>query len=338
VHATSDIHYYVGSACSALTGTVGIDDEVAPNGSVIFQIFADGTKLYDSGLVTGSSAAQKFSVSLTGKNDLELVVTDGGNGNNYDHADWAQPQITCGAQQATTISAVQVSGITTTGATISWSTNNPADSQVDYGTTTSYGASTTLNSSLVTSHSQVLSGLTANTTYHYRAKSRDAGGTLVASPDATFTTPAAGSTTTYLSDLSWTSMSNGWGPAEKDISNGEQGSGDGHTLSIRGVTYTKGLGVHAASDIKYNVGGTCSTFVSDIGIDDEVQPNGSVIFQVWGDGIKLYDSGLVTGTTAALHPSVNIAGKTTLELIVTDGGNGNNYDHADWAGAKITCP
>src|SRR5207247_4304711 len=82
------------------------------------------------------------------------------------------------------------------GASIAWTTNEASDSQVEYGTTTAYGSSTTLNTSLVTSHSVNLSGLAANTTYHYRVKSRDAAGNLAVSGDQTFTT-AASTTTIY---------------------------------------------------------------------------------------------------------------------------------------------
>ncbi|MDM7995935.1 MAG: fibronectin type III domain-containing protein [Acidobacteriota bacterium] len=97
--------------------------------------------------------------------------------------------------QAPTITGVSASGITATGATISWTSNEAADSQVEYGTTLSYGTSTTLNSSLVTSHSQSLSGLAASTTYHYRVKSRDAAGNLATSGDYTFTTVDASDNT-----------------------------------------------------------------------------------------------------------------------------------------------
>jgi parallel beta-helix repeat protein len=95
-----------------------------------------------------------------------------------------------------TISAVNESGITANGATITWTTNVASSSQVEYGTTTSYGSSTTLNPSLVTSHSISLSGLSPNTLYHYRVKSADAAGNLATSPDYTFTTTAAASSTT----------------------------------------------------------------------------------------------------------------------------------------------
>src|SRR5262249_5861280 len=87
------------------------------------------------------------------------------------------------------ISNVAAGGINATGATITWTTDFNSDSQVEYGTTTAYGQSTTLNSALVTAHSQGLSGLTAGRVYHYRVKSRDAYGNLALSVDFTFTTP-----------------------------------------------------------------------------------------------------------------------------------------------------
>ncbi len=69
--------------------------------------------------------------------------------------------------------------------TITWDTNVPADSQVQYGADASYGSSSVLEPGQVTSHTVQLSGLTAATSYHFSAQS---GG--VASPDGTFTTAA----------------------------------------------------------------------------------------------------------------------------------------------------
>lgn len=89
------------------------------------------------------------------------------------------------------ISSVSSSSITTTSATIAWTTNEASDTQVEYGMTTSYGSSSALNNSLVTSHSAFASGLSASTLYHYRAKSRDAAGNLAVTADFTFTTASA---------------------------------------------------------------------------------------------------------------------------------------------------
>src|SRR3989338_4590446 len=88
------------------------------------------------------------------------------------------------------ISDVQSTTITSNSATITWTTNEPSDSQIEYGLTTSYGSQTTSNSNLVTSHSQTITGLTASTLYHYRVKSRDISNNLAISGDFTFTTTA----------------------------------------------------------------------------------------------------------------------------------------------------
>ena len=59
------------------------------------------------------------------------------------------------------ISGVSVSSITQSGATISWTTDQASDSQVAYGTTTSYGSTTRLNATATTAHSQTITGLAA---------------------------------------------------------------------------------------------------------------------------------------------------------------------------------
>jgi hypothetical protein len=76
-------------------------------------------------------------------------------------------------------------------------------------------------------------------------------------------------------------------------------------LTLRGKTYSTGIGTHADSTITYQLGGKYSTFNSDIGIDDEVAGLGSVIFQVLGDGKTLYTSGTLSGKSAVAN--VNVA-------------------------------
>ena len=70
-----------------------------------------------------------------------------------------------------TIGNVAVGSVTSTGATVTWTTNVGATSQVRYGTTTGYGQTTALDTSLVTAHSQALVGLQAGTVYHYQVVS-----------------------------------------------------------------------------------------------------------------------------------------------------------------------
>jgi glucose/arabinose dehydrogenase len=130
---------------------------------------------------------------------------------------------------------------------------------------------------------------------------------------------------------------NGWGPYEVNRSNGEQGAADGLQISIGGVLYQRGIGVHAPSDLRFNLNRTCSgSLVADLGVDDEVGDNGSVVFQVYLDGVLAYDSGLLTGASLRKTAIVPVANKAELRLVVTDGGNGDGYDHADWGGARVT--
>lgn len=96
---------------------------------------------------------------------------------------------------APVLSAIQSGSITYTTAAISWTTNEAADTQIEYGTTTSYGSSTTLDSTMTTSHTQTISNLTAAMVYHYRVLSTDASGNQAVSGDNTFSTLALPDTT-----------------------------------------------------------------------------------------------------------------------------------------------
>ncbi len=89
-----------------------------------------------------------------------------------------------------TITAIVSSNITDSGATIAWATNEPSDAQVEFGRTTAYGNSTSLDAKLATIHSDSLNGLLANTLYHYRVKSKDMARNLATSADFTFSTLA----------------------------------------------------------------------------------------------------------------------------------------------------
>src|SRR5258708_32651464 len=79
-------------------------------------------------------------------------------------------------QSTLVISNVQTGSVTTSGSQIVWSTNIPANSSVDYGTTTAYGTSTPVDSAMVTSHQVTLSGLAPGTTYYYQVNSTDSKG------------------------------------------------------------------------------------------------------------------------------------------------------------------
>jgi hypothetical protein len=140
----------------------------------------------------------------------------------------------------------------------------------------------------------------------------------------------------YLGDIAWYHMANGLGPAEKNKSNGNQADGDGKAITLSGTTYTKGLGVHAPSELVYYLGGMGVKFTADVGADDEVGTAGSVQFIVYGDTKKLYASGAMTGSTATKKVDVDVTGVQALRLLVTQSNNNNTSDHADWADARVT--
>src|SRR5260221_7861643 len=109
---------------------------------------------------------------------------------------------------------------------------------------------------------------------------------------------------TFVSDLTPTSSTNGSGPIHLDKSQ------NGNTITLRGTTYTKGLGVRANSDVIYNLAGQFTSFISDLGIDDEVGASGAAEFQIFADGTKIYDSGstLLVGGGVVDHIVVNVTG------------------------------
>ncbi|MEU3341904.1 NPCBM/NEW2 domain-containing protein [Streptomyces sp. NPDC006668] len=147
--------------------------------------------------------------------------------------------------------------------------------------------------------------------------------------------PPAG--TSSLGDLPWLSATNGYGPVERNTSNGESKAGDGHPITLGGVVYAKGLGVHADSDVEFYTGTACTTLTADVGVDDEKGAKGTVAFEVWADGTKVASTGVLTNAMPAQPLTADVTGAQVVRLVVTDGGDGNDSDHADWADARLTC-
>lgn len=143
--------------------------------------------------------------------------------------------------------------------------------------------------------------------------------------------------TSYLSDLPWLSTANGWGPVERDTSNGESAAGDGNPLTVGGAVYAKGLGVHAQSAVEYYAGGACETVTAQVGVDDEEGADGSVAFEIRADGTTVASTGTLTNAQAAQGVSADVSGARVISLVVTDGGDGTTSDHGDWGDARLSC-
>jgi hypothetical protein len=168
----------------SVTVTADATDNVAVS-TVQFQL--DGARL--GAPVTGSGPLYNLSWNTTTASNtshtLTAVATD-------TYGNTASSSISVTVSNPPLISAVAAGSVSSSGATITWTTSTASSSQVAYGTTASYGSTSPLNGALVTSHSVVLSGLAASTTYHFQVLSRDAQGRLASSADFTFSTSAPG--------------------------------------------------------------------------------------------------------------------------------------------------
>ncbi len=106
---------------------------------------------------------------------------------------------------APVITNVSASSETEMSAVVSWLTDEPASSQVEYGRTVDYGSTTALDEQLVASHIVGLDSLEPRTFYHFRVKSTDQAGNEALSGDYTFATAAPKSP--YVLEL----LSSEWG-------------------------------------------------------------------------------------------------------------------------------
>jgi alpha-galactosidase len=90
-HANSVMHVELKGCCRRFSAYVGVDDEVeGKGGSVRFRVYADGERLYDSGVMRAGEEAKYVDVDLAGREMMKLVVDAAGDNTSYDHADWGQ--------------------------------------------------------------------------------------------------------------------------------------------------------------------------------------------------------------------------------------------------------
>lgn len=188
--------------CPSFAGTVNLS-WTAPTTNSDGTVLSDlaGYKVY-YGTSSGSYAS---SVNVGNVTSYQITLADGSTyyfavtaydiyGNESAYSSQAYKYV--GADTAApTISGVYTSSLSYNSVTVNWTTNEASDTQVKYGATQSYGASTALGSTLVTSHSQTVTGLSPSTLYYFQVLSRDASNNLGTSSGHSFTTQAAPDTT-----------------------------------------------------------------------------------------------------------------------------------------------
>jgi chitodextrinase len=144
-----------------------------------------GYQVYRNGILVGTPDGLSYAdTGLASSTTYSYTVTAYDTAGNVS-AQSAAAQVTT---QAPAISIVSANFVTPTGVTVTWSTNEPANSQLVYGLTNAYGSGPITSGNMTTTHAITLSELTVSTTYHFQVQSVDATGNVALSADNVFTT------------------------------------------------------------------------------------------------------------------------------------------------------
>lgn len=321
-HANAEIVYNLeGTEYEYFESYVGVDRNIARQNksSIIFQVLADGKKIYDSGLMKWDDEAKLVRVSLKDVSELKLIIDNAGNGNSSDHGSFGDAKfLTTNSKPTLTI---------------------PKDINTKLGVSVDLDgeySATDIEDGDITSNVTVEGQANFNKpgTYSITYSVTDSDENIITAVRKVKVVDMNDSI--YLSDIDWKSSNNSYGRATKDI------SASGRTLRLTDengneVAYEKGIGTHSTSTIIYDLTGKdYGYFTSYVGVDRHMFGTvGSVTFEVWLDGSKVYDSGVMNSRNSQKFVEVNLAGAKEMKLIATDGGNGNGSDHATWGDSKL---
>jgi hypothetical protein len=174
----------------SVSGTINVTANASDNAGVIgVQFLLDGNNLGAEDVTSPYSISWNTGLSANGSHTLSALARDAAG-----NIGTATNVIVNIVNSTPVISAIAVSSITFNSAIITWTTNVPTTSKVNFGTTVSYGLSTLQDQTLVTSHSLILEGLNPGTLYHYQVLSNASDGTPAVSADNTFTSAALAAT------------------------------------------------------------------------------------------------------------------------------------------------
>jgi alpha-galactosidase len=144
--------------------------------------------------------------------------------------------------------------------------------------------------------------------------------------------PAVAETTVWLDELDLSAMTCGWETPQAKRSVG------GNPLTVDGTRYERGVGTHAESWFVLEANGHALSFEALVGVDDEelIRGKGSVVFHVYADQKLVAQTKQVRATMAAKKVKADLTGAKLVILHVSDSGDGDSFDHADWCDAFFT--
>lgn len=320
-HATSRIVYDVaGKNYGYFESYVGIDQTMKNStaANAIFRVLVDGTVRYDSGAMRAADSMKLVRLNISGASTVELVADSNG-GNSQDHTVWA------GARFSKASSAPVINAPNST-------YTDAADVKLEdiLSKVTATDVEDGDLSSRVTYKTNYVAGKTGSFDITYSVTDSEGNTTELARKIVIV------NSSVYVSDTTWKSAKVGWGSIKTDLSL------NGNTIKLfdengEKKSYSKGLGIHAPSEVVYDLTGkNYYYFVSDVGVDATAANNlSSVVFQVYVDGVLKAETPVMRKNTPVEHIAVDLTGASTLKLVVTNAGNGNANDHANWADAKF---
>ncbi|GEM_PF-1881148 len=334
-HAKSEIIYKLGGEFDGFESFIGVDCETGNNGSVEFLIYTDGKKRHSSGIMYGGEPAERISVSLLGipdcrqaSKELKLLVKDGGDDINYDHADWADAKII-----RKDGSAIFLSEIEPLKSSQEWGELG-FDKSVDSNTltlkrvcnlpveiTASIGNKDIILAPENGIYRGKLGGLIPGK-HRILIKAHRSPYTIYKTSFLQISPPGI----TFLSDLIPIEVEGSFEP-DRNCRN--------QLIHLDKKTYERGIGVHSNSTVIYKLERGYKRFKAMVGIDDATSGEGSCVFGVYLDGKEVFDSGIMKGNDEPKSVDVDVGGATELKLVVTDGDGETSYDWADWADARL---
>ena len=183
--------YFLGGTAARFQSSIGLDDASGTNAPAIFRVYADGTLLYDSGVLTTASPVQTVDLDMTGATRLTLEVTNVQTGITNDYCDWVSARIIVPPQPTDLISTPFSNAID-----LSWGAPPGATGYDIFRSTTNGGPYSLIGTSATTAYADT--NASPDIVYYYVVSA------LTTNGQTTNSLPATAELTPY-----WTNLATG---------------------------------------------------------------------------------------------------------------------------------